>query len=338
MLATSKTRQRERFAEAGVPQPGYRVVPDARGGALGGRRARLSVRREGAGPAGPARALRRRRAGSELEAAVAAALELSRSGGFLVEELVAGQEVTVNALPRSAAGSTRSPSPTGTSPSRRRSASRSRTPGRRRSRRAQIAKAIDAARKAAAALGHQGRADVHAGDRLGGGRGRRRARRAARRRSRRGACRAALGVDLNGLAISAALGEQIRRHELAPQARVGGACMRFLVAPPGRAARGRRARRRVRGRRRARDPRLPPAGPRVRPAAQRRRPRRRDPRRRRLGRGGAGARRRARESLIRFETSSRARRCLETTASASSRRRSARRRSPRSPRRSAPAG
>jgi biotin carboxylase len=46
-------------------------------------------------------------------------------------------------------------------------------------------------------------------------------------------CRAALRVNLNQAAISAALGEEVRRNRLAPQARVGGACVRFLVAPPG---------------------------------------------------------------------------------------------------------
>jgi biotin carboxylase len=46
-------------------------------------------------------------------------------------------------------------------------------------------------------------------------------------------CRAAVGVDLNTLAISAALGERIRRQRVAPQARADGACVRFLVAPPG---------------------------------------------------------------------------------------------------------
>jgi len=46
-------------------------------------------------------------------------------------------------------------------------------------------------------------------------------------------CRVALGVDLNALAVAAALGEDVHRHELAPTAQVGGACVRFLVAPPG---------------------------------------------------------------------------------------------------------
>ena len=46
-------------------------------------------------------------------------------------------------------------------------------------------------------------------------------------------CRAVLGVDLNGLALAAALGRPIALQQLAPVAREGGGCVRFLVAPPG---------------------------------------------------------------------------------------------------------
>ena len=46
-------------------------------------------------------------------------------------------------------------------------------------------------------------------------------------------CRVALGVDANALAVAIALGEEVRAQELAPVVRVGGACVRFLVAPPG---------------------------------------------------------------------------------------------------------
>src|SRR5207302_9041986 len=46
-------------------------------------------------------------------------------------------------------------------------------------------------------------------------------------------CRAVLGVDLNGLALAAALGRAIALQQLAPVAREGGGCVRFLVAPPG---------------------------------------------------------------------------------------------------------
>jgi cysteine synthase A len=47
-------------------------------------------------------------------------------------------------------------------------------------------------------------------------------------------CRVALGVDENALAVAAALGEEVRAHELVPVVRIGGACVRFLLAPPGR--------------------------------------------------------------------------------------------------------
>jgi hypothetical protein len=45
---------------------------------------------------------------------------------------------------------------------------------------------------------------------------------------------------VNALAVALALGEDVHGHELAPTASVGGACVRFLVAPPGelRAVRG----------------------------------------------------------------------------------------------------
>ena len=46
-------------------------------------------------------------------------------------------------------------------------------------------------------------------------------------------CRAALGIDLNGLTLSAVLGEAIAGRALVPVERAGGACVRFLVAPPG---------------------------------------------------------------------------------------------------------
>src|SRR5438270_413887 len=46
-------------------------------------------------------------------------------------------------------------------------------------------------------------------------------------------CKAVLGVDLNGLALAAALGHEIPAPALAPTARAGGGCVRFLVAPPG---------------------------------------------------------------------------------------------------------
>ena len=46
-------------------------------------------------------------------------------------------------------------------------------------------------------------------------------------------CDAAVGVDLNRLAIAAALGERIYEGGLVPDELAGGACVRFLVPEPG---------------------------------------------------------------------------------------------------------
>ena len=237
-LATSKSRQRERFTAAGVPQPKYqacRTVDEARWAAdeLGYPCVVKAPDRQGQ------RGLSVVPDRHALDAAVTKALELSRSGGFLIEQLVDGREVTVNgflvggrfnaltitdrqlaqapAFGVALAHSWPCAQPT-----------------------AQIAKAIDVARRAAAALGiiegptytqlivsDEGAFVGELAARLGGGHDAE-------------LCRAALRVDLNQLAISAALGEEVRRNRLAPQARVGGACVRFLVAPQGelRAVRG----------------------------------------------------------------------------------------------------
>jgi cysteine synthase A len=46
-------------------------------------------------------------------------------------------------------------------------------------------------------------------------------------------CEAVLGVDLNGLALAAALGEPVDGEQLRPVAAAGGGCVRFLVPEPG---------------------------------------------------------------------------------------------------------
>jgi biotin carboxylase len=45
--------------------------------------------------------------------------------------------------------------------------------------------------------------------------------------------RLAVGVDQNALALAAALGEPVHERDLERAARTGGACVRFLLAPPG---------------------------------------------------------------------------------------------------------
>jgi len=230
-LATSKTRQRERFSAEGVPQVEYRscrTLDDARWAAdeLGYPCVVKAPDRQGQ------RGVSVVGERHELDAAVASSLDLSRSGGFLVEQLVNGHEVTVNAFllegrfhaltitDRHLA----TPPAFGVALAHSWPSARP-TP--------QIAQAIDTARKASAALGitegptytqvivsDDGPVVGELAARLGGGHDAE-------------LCRAALRVDLNQLAISAALGEHVRRARLAPQARVGGACVRFLVAPPG---------------------------------------------------------------------------------------------------------
>jgi biotin carboxylase len=84
-LATSKARQRERFAAAGVPHARVLAEPAApcvvKAPDRQGQRGLTLVRTE-----------------AELPAAIEAAVAASRTGGFLAEELVEGPEVTVNAF------------------------------------------------------------------------------------------------------------------------------------------------------------------------------------------------------------------------------------------------
>jgi len=214
-FAVSKARQRERFAAAAVPQPAWRLVsepgpdlelpcvvkaPDRQG------QRGLSVVRDH----------------RELGAAIEEAVAVSRGGAALVEELVEGAEVTVNAFsvdgrfraltvtdritadppafgvalahvwPTDAAGD-----------------------------------AVEVARHAVDALEIRdgptytqvrGGKVMEVAARLGGGHDAE-------------LCEAALGVDLNGLALAAALAEEIPPFE--PEPRTGGACTAFLVPPPG---------------------------------------------------------------------------------------------------------
>ena len=161
---------------------------------------------------------------SELASAIEAARGASRSGHVLVEELIEGPEVTVNAF--SIGGEfhpltvtdrvTADPPAFGVAlahvwPSPH--------------------EPVELARAAAEALGitegptytqvrigPDGPRLIELAARLGGGHDAE-------------LCAEALGVDLNGLALSAALGETIAPPR--PKPRAGGACVRFLVAPEG---------------------------------------------------------------------------------------------------------
>jgi biotin carboxylase len=219
-LAVSKARQRERLEAAGVPQPRWRLVQELERG-LPAPGVVKAPDRQGQ------RGLSLVRDERELEAAIAMAVEASRSGAALVEELVEGPEVTVNAfsvdgefIPLTVTDRyTADPPAFGVAlahvwPSR-----------------ADHGDAPKLAGEAVAALGitsgptyTQVRLDpdgpkvMEVAARLGGGHDAE-------------LCRAALGVDLNGLALAAALGEDVEPP--VPVPRVGGATTAFLVAPPG---------------------------------------------------------------------------------------------------------
>lgn len=229
-LATSKLRQRERLQERGVPLAAYRVVASVEQGE--GAAAELGLPcvvkppdRQGQ------RGLSFVTEAGDVAAAVQHALAAARANVALVEEHVAGPELTVNAfsldgefIPLTVTDRVVADPPAfGVAlahiwPSELSSRD--------------IDSAIEASRAAAAALeiengptytqvliGPNGPVVGEVAARLGGGHDAE-------------LCLAALDVDLNALALAAALGDEIRRASLEPEA-VGGACIRFLVAPEG---------------------------------------------------------------------------------------------------------
>jgi biotin carboxylase len=222
-LTVSKLRQRERFEECGVPQPHWRAVTcDESPPGLSAPAVVKPSDRQGQ------RGLSVVTRDDQFPAAVARAQESSRTGIALVEELVEGPEVTVNAF--SVGGRfvpltvtdrhTADPPAFGVALTH---AWRSEHADNR---------TVEAAQLAAEALGIEngptygqlrlapdGPRVIELAARLGGGHDAE-------------LCQAALGVDLNGLAIAAALGEPLQLP--APEPQVGGAVTRFLVPRVGR--------------------------------------------------------------------------------------------------------
>jgi biotin carboxylase len=220
-LAVSKQKQREALANAGVPQPAWHIVSEVEEGLPVPSVVKAPDRQGQKG-------LTLVRSESELPSAIAAAIQESRSGSAIVEELVDGPEVTVNAF--SLRGEFRAltvtdrltaeppafgvalahvwPSEAG-------------------------AKAAAVAESAVEALGIEngpsytqlrigpdGPQVIEVAARLGGGHDAE-------------LVHLALGVDLNGLALQAALGETVWSAALQPTPDVGGAIVRFLVPPEG---------------------------------------------------------------------------------------------------------
>lgn len=219
-VATSKTRQREVFAAAGVPHarafdprdpeiplPCVVKAPDRQG----------------------QRGLTLVRAAAGLRAALEAAAAQSRGGGVLVEELVDGPEVTVNAFSSDGRFApltvtdrlTAEPPAFGVALAHVWPAAHD------------VERAVEVARRAVEAvgirngpsytqlrLGPDGPVVMEVAARLGGGHDAE-------------LCRAATGVDLNALAVSFALGEPVDAVPQAPSS-AGGAAVAFLVPPVGR--------------------------------------------------------------------------------------------------------
>ncbi len=230
-LAVSRQKQRERLAEAGIPQPrsvvcrshddvaraaeeiGFPVVVDA-------------PDRSGERSVGLARDR------AALAEAAAGALSDARGEYCLVEELVQREIVTVNAfvlegrfVPLTVTDREQAPPPAFGVPLAHRWPAELEP--------SEVGGAVETAAAATRALGIENgpvTAQILLGDdgpllaklsaRVGGGHDAE-------------LCRVALGVDLNALAVACALGESVNAQQLAAQARVGGACVRFLVAPAG---------------------------------------------------------------------------------------------------------
>ena len=219
--AVSKQKQREALAEANVPQPSWHIVSAPEDGLPVPSVVKAPDRQGQKG-------LTLVRSQDELPAAIARALEESRSGVAIIEELVDGPEVTVNAF--SLRGEfhpltvtdrlTADPPAFGVAlahvwPSE------------------AGGKAAEVAEAAVTALGIEngpsytqlrigpdGPQVIEVAARLGGGHDAELA-------------KLALGVDLNGLALQTALGEPIWSAALQPTPEVGGAVVRFLVPPEG---------------------------------------------------------------------------------------------------------
>jgi biotin carboxylase len=221
-LATIKLRQRERLDKAGVPQPRWRmaragdeppalpcvVKPPDRQGQRG-----LSLVRE------------RDRFDAAIEHAVAA----SRAGSCLVEELIEGPELTVNGF----SARSRFHALTVTDrllarpPAFGVALAHAWPPAERAETAALVAEAAvqalgitEGPSYTQVRLAPDGPRVIEVAARLGGGHDAE-------------LCELALGIDLNALAIEAALGGQVDGAALHGRARVGGACVRFLVAPEG---------------------------------------------------------------------------------------------------------
>jgi biotin carboxylase len=217
----SKQKQRELLTSAGVPQPSWHIVSEHVDGLPVPSVVKAPDRQGQKG-------LTLVRSEEELPTAISRAIEESRSGAAIVEEVVDGPEVTVNAF--SLRGEfhpltvtdrlTAEPPAFGVALAH---VWRSEAGG-------EAAGVAEAAVRALGIengptytqlrIGPDGPQVIEVAARLGGGHDAE-------------LCKLALGVDLNGLALHAALGEPIGSAALRAEPQVGGAIVRFLVPPEG---------------------------------------------------------------------------------------------------------
>jgi biotin carboxylase len=227
MLAVSRRRQRERLAEAGLAQPRSIVCRTQEEVAAAAAELGYPVVVEA-----PDRSGERGVALAPDSASLAAAAAAALGEYCLVEELVGGRMVTVNAfslagrfVPLTVTDREQAPPPAFGVPLAHLWPAELEP--------AEVGAAVEAAAAAARALGIESgptTTQVILGEdgpllaklsaRVGGGHDAE-------------LCRVALGVDANALAVAAALGEDVQAQQLAPVLQVGGACVRFLVAPAG---------------------------------------------------------------------------------------------------------
>jgi len=230
-IAVSRQKQRERLTEAGIPQPRSIVCRSLQEVTRAAEELGYPVVIEAPNRAGE-RGVGRAPDRDALAAAAAEALAESRGDFCLVEELVGDRVVTVNGfsargrfVPLTVTDREQAPPPAFGVPLAHLWPAALEP--------AEVGAAIETAAAAARAVGVElgpTTAQIFLGDD-----GPLLAKLSARVGGSHDAelCRVALGVDLNALAVTVALGGTVHPQSLSPASGVEAACVRFLVAPAG---------------------------------------------------------------------------------------------------------
>jgi D-Ala-D-Ala ligase-like protein len=216
VLASSKLRQRERFLQAGVPQTRWKLVtePDDE---LGYPCVVKPPDRH------DPRGLTLVHSPRELEPAVSAALRASRNRQCLIEEVTHGPEVKVTAFSRGGVFhplATADRVPDGLAWPSNRGNALGVSPAELAARATRALGVLEGPTTTVVRLEPAGPRVVSLSASIGADHDAE-------------LCEAAVGIDLNALALAAALGEEIPAERLEENPRAGGACIRFLPGPFG---------------------------------------------------------------------------------------------------------